>query len=76
MGKVRVPKEHRPPTRFGVIRKICRASYPDAYGFRVKCYRVPRKGDAIWSTKFQEVIQAMRDFAPENPRVILEEVQP
>lgn len=69
--KVRVPKEQRPPTRFGIITKV----HPGDIGgpFRVKSYRLPRKGEWFWDWLFGRATTAEFDFKVAHC-VILEEV--
>lgn len=56
MAKVRVPKEHRPPSRFGEWAH-------DKGLFRVSgIYRNPRKGEIFWDWLNECVSEAQFDF--------------
>lgn len=66
--KVRVPKEHRPPSRFG--------SWPHKKGvFKVSgIYRTPKKGEMFWDYIGECPAEACFDFE-RSTCVILERVK-
>ena len=69
--KVRVPKELRPPSRFGAFR--C-PRLPQRGEYRVAgVYRNPREGEFFWSM-YGEIEVARLNFK-HSPRVILERVK-
>jgi hypothetical protein len=72
MSKVRVPKEHRPPTRFGII--VGKSGMEERRKFRVKSYRNPRIGETFWGAFAQDVTTSFCGGLS-FPRVILEEIK-
>jgi hypothetical protein len=74
MAKVRVPRERRPPTRFGKITKVA-SQITEHQAFRVVGeYRSPREGEYFWNVFFGHVSRAAFDY-DQCHRVILEPVQ-
>lgn len=66
MAKIRVPKELRPPSRYGVYKH----HFSDAMVKVSGEYRPPVFGEYFWNVKHQHVGQAMTDFI--ESRVIME----
>jgi hypothetical protein len=67
--KVRVPKEHRPPTRFGIVEGGAGGKY------RVTGkYRRPKPGEHYWSRWFCFGV-CYSNGDEDGPRVILEKVK-
>lgn len=70
MAKVRVPKDQRPPNRYGLYKH----EYSDAICKVSGKYRLPKYGEYFWYSRAGHVGRAQFDF-DNTPCVIMERVK-